>query len=163
MVPGQQRDPGYYRLTGYTDDTIYIANPESNYMNYYVTYIYYVNGCRMMTNAHAPMTPPPPFLPDITVNIFSPNGDNKNDRFMPFYDPNVSQIGINYYADEFNMKIYDRWGKFVFETSSYLQGWDGKRNNKDADDGNYFWIATYKPRCGNGAPVSKQGFVQVIH
>jgi len=83
---------------------------------------------------------------------------------MPFYHPNISQTSINYYADEFNMKIYDRWGKFVYETSSYLGGWDGKKNGKDVDDGSYFWIATYKPRCGNnGDVVQKQGFVQVLH
>lgn len=150
-------------LLSWNDDTLYIANPEATATTYFVTYIYFLNGCRMVTNAHTPMTPPPPFEPDMTVNIFSPNGDNRNDKFMPFFHPTITQVGINYYADEFNMKIYDRWGKFVYETSDYLQGWDGKRNGVAVDDGNYFWIAKYKPRCGNGYSIEKQGFVQVVH
>ncbi len=148
-------------ITGATNDTLIIPNPESTYTNYAVTY--YINGCRRHDAIIVEITPVPKFSPSVTVNVFTPNNDGKNDKFMPFYDPLVSQTGIEYYADEFSIKIYDRWGLLVYETTDYAKGWDGKHNGKDLDDGNYFWISTYKPRCGNsGDVVNKQGFVQLL-
>ncbi|HWY36810.1 MAG TPA: gliding motility-associated C-terminal domain-containing protein, partial [Nitrosopumilaceae archaeon] len=149
-------------LHGVTSDTIGILNPEATYSSYALTF--FINGCKRHELVTVPITPPPPFSPEITVNIFTPNGDKINDKFMPFYHPLMSQKSIAYYADQFNLKIFDRWGRFIYETSDYNQGWDGKSNGKEVDDGNYFWIASYKPRCGNNADVViKQGFVQVLH
>ncbi len=50
-------------------------------------------------------------------NAFSPNGDNRNEVFMPY--------GISVDPDFYSMKIYDRWGKLVFQTSQYNVPWDG--------------------------------------
>lgn len=52
------------------------------------------------------------FLP----TAFSPNGDNKNDYFRP------RSICIR----SLEMKIYNRWGNLVFETTDVnTKGWDG--------------------------------------
>jgi len=48
-------------------------------------------------------------------NIFTPNLDGDNDTFV------VSAVG----ADEFELIVFDRWGKQVFRTTDPNEGWDG--------------------------------------
>lgn len=61
----------------------------------------------------------PPYFISIPT-IFSPNGDGKNDFIK------VHGFGIK----EFNLKIYNRWGEEVFETSDRSMEWDGVFNGK---------------------------------
>mgnify|MGYP002713219772 CR=1 FL=1 len=69
-------------------------------------------------------------------NVFTPNKDGNNDFFQ------LRGTGIA----QFDMKIYDRWGKKVFETQSNgitlsgAEGWDGTINGKDANQGTYVYI-----------------------
>jgi len=55
-------------------------------------------------------------------NAFSPNGDGRNDYFMPY--------GISVDVDFYSMKIYDRWGKVVYQTSQLNKPWDGNIDGK---------------------------------
>ena len=66
-------------------------------------------------------------------NLFTPNGDGKNDFFIPFPYSSVSEV---------NMKIFDRWGKEVFETRDPDIRWDGrdKSTHQPCSDGTYFYI-----------------------
>jgi len=66
-------------------------------------------------------------------NVFSPNGDGINDLFHPFPYTSVSEI---------NLKIFDRWGKMVFETKEPDINWDGKdkTTNQPCSDGTYFFV-----------------------
>ncbi len=61
-------------------------------------------------------------------NVFSPNGDGRNDRFTPRETDGVRGT----------MEIYNRWGQLIFTTQNLGQGWSGK----DAPDGTYFYIVT---------------------
>lgn len=54
-------------------------------------------------------------------NVFSPNGDGKNDVLM------VRGDCFRFYQ----FIIFDRWGEKVFETSDPLQGWDGTLGGKE--------------------------------
>lgn len=64
-------------------------------------------------------------------NAFSPhNNDGINDEFRPY------GIGINN-ENGYYMKIFDRWGKTVFESSDMEYGWDGTINNEKALHGLY--------------------------
>jgi gliding motility-associated-like protein len=51
---------------------------------------------------------------------FSPNGDGENDLLY------VRGVGIK----EFTLKIFNRWGQLVFETSDLKTGWDGRYNGR---------------------------------
>ncbi len=89
-------------------------------------------------------------FPQILVpNIFTPNGDGKNDLFV-FKNlenfPNSSLL------------IYDRWGVKVFENSNYQNNWNGKflSTNRDVVDGTYYYILS-----GTNLPKVYTGFVQV--
>ena len=54
------------------------------------------------------------FIPD----AFSPDGDGLNDTFQPKGDR----------ISSFNMKVFDRWGGILFESSDINYGWDGTNN-----------------------------------
>ena len=74
-------------------------------------------------------------------NIFSPNGDGKNDLFAPIpYDKDGKPDGSRNIV-EYNLQVFDRWGKMVFESNDYNTGWDGKRKGgAQSTDGVYYWI-----------------------
>ncbi|MBK8956052.1 MAG: gliding motility-associated C-terminal domain-containing protein [Saprospiraceae bacterium] len=60
-------------------------------------------------------------------NVFTPNGDGVNDRFIVFSTPEIKEIQ--------RLRIYDRWGQMVFEQhrfppNEYAFGWDGKFNSQ---------------------------------
>ena len=77
----------------------------------------------------------------------------------------ITQKQIDYYAEAFSVKIFDRWGNIVYETSaSYIDGWNGKnKNGKDMPDGVYYWMSDYKPRCPIDATlVEHKGFVHLV-
>lgn len=66
---------------------------------------------------------------------FSPNGDNVNDFFV-IKNPNGKKIELS---------VYNRWGNVVYESSNYLNTFDGKANagivfGSELPDGTYFFI-----------------------
>jgi gliding motility-associated-like protein len=70
-------------------------------------------------------------------NAFRPNSNiTENKTFMP--------VGAGVDPARFNLKIFNRWGEMVFETSSLYTPWDGTlKNGKEAPQGNYVWISKY--------------------
>ena len=67
----------------------------------------------------------------IRGNVFTPNGDGYNDEFI------IKNSGMGTYS----LKIFDRWGGLVFETTGQHIGWDGKtRSGNDAAAGTYYYI-----------------------
>lgn len=144
---------------------------------------YYVmfknDGCRQKANVALQVTPWDAFLPEETVNVFTPDNDGSgpggkpvNEIFYPFYEsdfystsnPQLAQKMIDAQSENYELTIYDRWGKKVFESTVYSKGWDGKtKSGKDADEGTYFWVTKYKSNCSTkGDIVTKSGFVQLI-
>ena len=83
-------------------------------------------------------------------NAFTPNGDGLNDKFLPY----VENIEL------YQLFIYNRWGKIVFETRNQNSGWDGKYNNEEAMQGSYTWRIDYTDFAGKN--YSKYGFVILI-
>jgi gliding motility-associated-like protein len=80
-------------------------------------------------------------------NVFTPNNDGLNDVFMPIFPCPVIVS---------DFRIYDRWGKLVFETKDPLAGWDGKLNGKEAPSDVYGWTVEYEAERGG----SRQKYVQ---
>jgi gliding motility-associated-like protein len=71
------------------------------------------------------------FLP----NVFTPNGDGKNDVFRMVTKGN-QQLSI--------FVIMDRWGKRVFESVNQYETWDGSYNGEPQDIGTYQYYLRYK-------------------
>lgn len=66
-------------------------------------------------------------------NIFTPNGDGKNDLLNPFPYRFVDKIDIS---------IFNRWGQQVYHSNDIDINWNGKENgtNEDCTEGVYFYI-----------------------
>jgi gliding motility-associated-like protein len=66
-------------------------------------------------------------------NVFTPNGDTFNDRFIPWPYTSVSDIILD---------IYDRWGRLVYTTTDPDVNWDGNdmTTNQPCSDGTYFYV-----------------------
>jgi gliding motility-associated-like protein len=69
------------------------------------------------------------FLP----NIFTPNGDLVNDLYRPF---------PYHYIESIDLKIYNRWGGVIFETTDPEINWDGHTTSSGdvASDGVYYYV-----------------------
>ncbi len=80
-------------------------------------------------------------------NAFTPNGDGNNDAFLPYIN-NV---------DFYNIVIFNRWGKLVFESSNNTIGWDGNYNGKKSVEGVYTWRIKYTNFTGEN--FTKFGYV----
>ena len=81
-------------------------------------------------------------------NVFTPNGDNNNDLFEWKIE------GI----EEFNIKIYNRWGTKVFETEDLEQFWDGGKE----PDGTYYYVVKGRERTLDAEEVEWRGDLTLI-
>lgn len=66
----------------------------------------------------------------LVPNVFTPNGDGKNDEFRVMYRS----------LKEFHCWVYNRWGKLVYEWTDPAKGWDGTINGRPAAEGAYFYV-----------------------
>ncbi|RYD98335.1 MAG: gliding motility-associated C-terminal domain-containing protein [Sphingobacteriales bacterium] len=72
-------------------------------------------------------------------NAFTPNGDGKNDFFAV---KNMAFQGVH------SFRIFDRWGRMIFETRDAAQGWDGTIKGISAEQGMYFYEIRLSLRDG---------------
>jgi gliding motility-associated-like protein len=89
----------------------------------------------------------------ILYNIFSPNGDRYNEEFF------FSITNYRYY----NLKIFNRWGENVFQTTNPEEGWNGKYSNQGEDlpVATYFYVLQYGYNCDHIDHVV-EGMVELI-
>ncbi len=66
---------------------------------------------------------------------FSPNNDGLNDKLIPHVYGSIQQ---------FEFKVYNRWGELVFYTKNLGQGWDGKYKGVTQDANEFVWTCRYK-------------------
>ncbi len=84
---------------------------------------------------------------DITIpNVFTPNGDGINDQFQI--------ANLEYYPNS-EIKIYNRWGKKLYESENYQGEWEG-----DVSEGTYFYIL--RLNYGNGTIKEFHGTITVL-
>jgi gliding motility-associated-like protein len=71
-------------------------------------------------------------------NVFSPNGDDRNDYFGVFNGVGVKMINF--------VRVFDRWGELMFIKNKILpntdisQGWDGSFRGKIVENGVYVYL-----------------------
>ncbi len=85
-------------------------------------------------------------------NVFSPNGDNANDLFVPLNKVNVV-------VERF--EIFNRWGNLMYSSSDQNISWDGKdQAGNISTEGVYF----FKLRFTDGSQVKNEihGFVHLL-
>ncbi len=94
-------------------------------------------------------------------NVITPNGDNINDKFKLGYleYPGLDPMG---FVEFYEIKIYNRWGKLVFESSTPTSVWGGEIDSDDASEGVYYYIVNYQRECLDTEPQKKTGYVTVL-
>ncbi|MBX2971597.1 MAG: PKD domain-containing protein [Flavobacteriales bacterium] len=86
-------------------------------------------------------------------NAFTPNDDGDNDRFVPIVRDELS--------DNYDLRIFDRWGSEVFHAAQPHTGWDGRVKGEAPVTGVYAW----KLRIRSGVdqlPREYNGHVSVL-
>ncbi len=105
-----------------------------NTADYILTYRDTTTGCTHIDTMNIFVTKPRNvFIP----NVFSPDGDGVNDLFYPFGDQSIEKV--NY------MKIFDRWGEFVYEYNNFdmndpTVGWDGMFKGKQMQPAVFVYV-----------------------
>lgn len=116
--------PGYGILSNLEELTFKIQDT-GNYEITHITYNEY--GCTdtIFKNLRV-FSPLRYYIP----NAFTPNGDGLNETF------DVSILGV---AD-YQIQIYDRWGKMMFESDDQQYSWNGRFNNNEKEVPiDYYW------------------------
>jgi gliding motility-associated-like protein len=93
-------------------------------------------------------------------NLFSPNGDGKNDVFQAMYCPR--------FVKQVNAKIVDRYGALVYEYSGDIAGfgWNGKsRSGQMMAAGTYFYTVDVVFDVLDSANATKQlkGWLELVN
>lgn len=83
-------------------------------------------------------------------NVFSPNGDGENDVLF------VRGAGI----DNFEFRIYDRWGQVIFFSDNQGDGWDGTYKNQPLN--NAVFVYTISGKFLNGNEINEKGTITLV-
>ncbi|MFM7730267.1 MAG: gliding motility-associated C-terminal domain-containing protein, partial [Flavobacteriales bacterium] len=130
-IPGENASHGYAVAGEYTV-SLTVMSPE---------------GCVDDYNYNLCIQPQDPvFIPD----IFSPNGDGKNDTLYV----------RGFYITKVDFHLYNRWGEEVFQTQSLSRGWDGNLRGQPAPSGSYFY--TFSGVRGNKEKDERSGEIILI-
>ena len=91
-------------------------------------------------------------------NTFTPDNDDYNQTFQPIFTSGFD-------PQDFNMKIYNRWGELVFETNDASIGWDGSYGSGGeitmVQEGAYTWKIEFKT-TKNDARKMVVGHVNIL-
>ena len=83
-------------------------------------------------------------------NAFTPDGDGRNEIFMPHIQ------GVL----DYNLEIYNRWGQLIFNTQDRLDGWDGTFKGEASPIGVYIWQIT--ANTVDGIEAVENGTVSLV-
>jgi gliding motility-associated-like protein len=67
---------------------------------------------------------------------FSPNGDNNNSSFGVSINPDC--------VESLDLKVYDRWGELIFQSSDPSLRWDGTFKSKELDPAVFTYVVRIK-------------------
>jgi gliding motility-associated-like protein len=90
-------------------------------------------------------------------NVITPNGDSKNDYWRPYLKLNPS-ADLSSVFTSYDMLVFDRWGKLVFESKSFNDAFRGT----DLSEGVFYYILKYSAFCGGGKTGVVEGYVSLL-
>lgn len=109
------------------------------------------NGCQTSDSLRVvEFCPTRAYLP----NVFSPNGDGVNDSFGVF--------AVDF--DSFSLRIFNRWGGLVFESSEAQPTWNGRIGEQEAPPGAYLYQLLLEGTDILGQPLrqNRRGTVMLV-
>ena len=145
-----RKDPGYTQFAW--NPSTYLNNPlierplfkSNKSINYTLTRTEVLTACKVEDTYKMDVSN----LVVVSIpRAFTPNNDNLNDILKIEYGAGLKVFNF--------LKIFNRWGNIVFQTTNLNQGWDGNMNGipQEMDAYTYFIsYVTYKDE-----PVSKTG------
>ena len=87
-------------------------------------------------------------------NVFNPTSSNSENNAVKVYGENLSPNG-------FTFRIYNRWGKVVYSTTSLAEaqekGWNGSSRGEDKESNVFTYVV--RGQYNNGRPFEKTGTV----
>ena len=86
-------------------------------------------------------------------NAFTPNGDGVNEYFSPVLR-DVSR-------ENFDFKIFDRWGQLIYSSNSIEASWDGTFKGINCKDGVYVWKIKFTEQS-NGTNREMKGHFSLL-
>ncbi|AUD06223.1 hypothetical protein CWM47_32905 [Spirosoma pollinicola] len=93
----------------------------------------------------------------VLPNVFTPNGDGKNDVFAPLKCPR--------FVERIEFVVYNRWGAKLYEGSGPTLAWDGRSSDgAELPTGLYYYQATvhYALLDRNAPPQIIKSWVQIF-
>ncbi len=93
----------------------------------------------------------------VLPNVFTPNGDNKNDVFQPMECPA--------FVEKLKFRVFNRWGAELFNTDDVNINWDGRTNaGKEVAAGQYYYEASvyFESSKVDNKPFTIKGWVQLL-
>jgi len=92
-----------------------------------------------------------PLNKDVFVpNVFTPNGDGKNDKLYAYGN----------YIDKLEMRIFNQWGQQIAVINSLSQGWDGTQGGKPQPVGVYVYVL--KAVMTDGRIIQLKGSITLL-
>jgi gliding motility-associated-like protein len=108
-----------------------------------------LNGCAGVAKSYVITVKP--LNKDVFVpNVFSPNGDGKNDILFAYGN----------YIDKLDMRIFNQWGEQVEQINNRSKGWDGKHKGKAQPVGVY--VYTLQAVLADGSIVKLKGNITLL-
>ncbi|MDA0973004.1 MAG: gliding motility-associated C-terminal domain-containing protein [Bacteroidetes bacterium] len=157
--------PFIYTFQGepYTGDLIFDGLAEG----FYTIQITDQLGCQFTRESYVPTD-----IIEIDLvmpNVFSPNEDDVNDKFGPIAVRSDNQeslglVDVDKFLSQYDLVIYNRWGKEVFNSRPNDLFWDGDAEGDPALEGTYFYILRYTEDCTveEKVPRTVKGSVTVL-
>ncbi len=109
----------------------------------------FINGCSGLSQQYKITVLP--LSKDVFVpNVFSPNGDGKNDVLYVYGN----------YLDKVDMHIFNQWGQQIATITNKAQGWDGRHKGNPQPVGVYVYIL--KAVLSDGRTVDLKGSITLV-
>lgn len=92
------------------------------------------------------------------ANAFTPNGDGVNDLFSVVVSENCAPVS-------YHLRVYDRWGRLVYESIDASEAFDGYYDGQKLKEGVYLWRLTARyevPSQTRIVSIDERGSVVLI-
>jgi gliding motility-associated-like protein len=119
----------------YDDDPLHTYDTSGVFLVMLIAYNEPQYGCADTTFRYMEVDP---FFTFYVPSGFTPEGDGLNDTWGP--------VGQSFEYESYNVQVYDRWGKLIWQTDNPTRFWDGTNENstKDVKQGTYVYVFKLK-------------------
>jgi gliding motility-associated-like protein len=125
------------------------ANMSSQNISSTITVTPTLNGCNGSSKTYTVTVVP--LNKDVFVpNVFTPNGDGKNDLLLVYGN----------YINKLEMRIFNQWGQQIESIADKNKGWDGRYKGKAQPVGVY--VYTLQAELSDGRTVKLKGYINLI-